>query len=181
MSIATIIEGLIEREGDYTDHPSDKGGPTRWGITEKVARSKGYAGDMRQLPRTFAAAVYTGTYINGPGFDKVLAVSPRIAEEMIDTGVNMGPNLPGAWLQRILNALNRQGKDYADIKVDGDIGPATIAALRGLIVKRGVQGEAAVVIALQCQQGVRYLDITEARPQNEDFYFGWLINRVGML
>ncbi len=180
MSIAKIIEGIIDREGEYSDHPSDKGGPTRWGITEKVARSKGYAGDMRALPRQFAAAVYTGAYINGPGFDKVLAVSPRIAEEMIDTGVNMGVSHPGAWLQRILNSLNRQGKDYPDIKVDGQIGPATIAALRALLAKRGTLGETAVMIALTCQQGVRYLDLTEAREQNEDFYFGWLINRVGM-
>lgn len=181
MDITKIIDGIIDREGEYSDHPNDKGGPTRWGITEKVARSKGYAGDMRTLPRSFAAAIYAYNYIEAPGFGKVLAVSSRIAEEMIDTGVNMGVSVPGTWLQRILNALNRQGKDYPDIKVNGQIGPATIAALRGLIAKRGLQGEAAVVIALQCQQGVRYLDITEARQQNEDFYFGWLINRVGML
>lgn len=179
--ITKIIEGIIDREGEFSDNPSDKGGPTRWGITEKVARANGYTGDMRKLPRSFAAAVYTSAYITAPGFGRVLAVSHRIAEELIDTGVNMGPNLPGPWLQRILNALNRRGKDYADIAVDGKIGPATVAALRALIDKRGVQGEAAVVIALQCQQGVRYLDITEAREQNEDFYFGWLINRVGIL
>lgn len=181
MDITKIINGIIDREGDYSDHPSDKGGPTRWGITEKVARARGYAGDMRTLPRQFAAAVYTNDYIIAPGFDKVLGLSTRIAEEMIDTGVNMGPHLPGAWLQRVLNALNRQGRDYADIKVDGQIGPATIAALKTLLAKRGMQGEKAVVLALTCQQGVRYLDITEARPQNEDFYFGWLINRVGVV
>ncbi|CZY10659.1 glycosyl hydrolase 108 family protein [Enterobacter bugandensis] len=27
-----IINGLLEREAGYVNHPSDKGGPTNWGI-----------------------------------------------------------------------------------------------------------------------------------------------------
>ena len=28
-----LVEALIEREGGYVNHPADKGGPTRYGIT----------------------------------------------------------------------------------------------------------------------------------------------------
>lgn len=176
-----LIDELIEREGDYVDNPNDRGGATRWGITEAVARAHGYAGDMRDLPRDLAAAIYTHTYIDAPGFNLVLAVSPPIGEEMIDTGVNMGVGLPGPWLQRILNALNQQAHTFPDLTVDGHIGPVTIRALQSVLKRRGVDGEKVIVQALNCQQGARYLDITEGRPQNEAFYFGWMLNRVGVV
>lgn len=175
-----IIDDLIAREGDFSDNPADKGGATRWGITEAVARASGYGGDMRHLPRDFAVAVYTDDYINKPGFRKVLEVSPTIGEEMIDTGVNMGVSLPGPWLQRILNALNQQARAFPDLVVDGEIGPATISALRAVLKQRGYQGEVVIARALNCQQGARYLDLTEKRVANEEFFFGWMLNRVGI-
>lgn len=177
-SVDQMIDELIGREGRYTFNPNDSGGETMWGITAATARRNGYQGAMSQMPRAMAATIYRNEYLIAPGFDKVYAVSQRIAEEMFDTGVNQGVSLPGPWLQRILNALNRQGKDYPDIGVDGRIGPATVGALRSCLNSRGADGETAILRALNCQQGVRYLDITEARPKNEDFYFGWLLNRV---
>jgi lysozyme family protein len=41
-----LIDALIDREGGYVNHPADRGGPTRYGITEAVARAHGYAGAM---------------------------------------------------------------------------------------------------------------------------------------
>ncbi|HEX9173862.1 MAG TPA: glycosyl hydrolase 108 family protein [Telluria sp.] len=177
-SVDQLVEELIGREGRYTNHPSDRGGPTCWGITEAVARKHGYAGLMRDLQRAMAVHIYRAEYFVGPGFDNVYALSQPIAEEMFDTGVNMGAGLPGPWLQRILNALNNHGKDYPEIGVDGKLGPATMAALRSFLNRRGADGETVILRALNCLQGVRYLDITEKREQNEDFYFGWLLNRV---
>lgn len=173
-----LIDDLIEREGGFVDNPDDRGGATCWGIAEAVARANGYAGQMRDLPRGFAVAVYTEQYINKPGFARVLSVSPLIGEELIDTGVNMGVSLPGPWLQRILNALNQQQRTFPDLVVDGEIGPATIGALNTVLRQRGFSGEKVVARALNCLQGARYLDITEAREKNETFFFGWMLNRV---
>ena len=53
--IDDLLDGLIEREGGYVNHPADRGGPTCWGITEAVARAHGYRGSMRNLPRAEAA------------------------------------------------------------------------------------------------------------------------------
>ena len=180
MSTQKIISDIIEREGGdrFTDHPSDKGGPTRWGITEKVARARGYGGDMRDLPRAFAVAVYSFDYIEAPGFSKVLALSQMIGEEMIDSGVNMGVSHPGPWLQRILNVLNQQAQAFPDLKVDGVLGPATLGALKTVLKLRGVDGELVILRALNCMQGARYVEITEAREKNEDFFFGWMRTRV---
>ena len=62
-----LIEELIEREGGYVNHPRDKGGPTRFGITEAVARAHGYAGAMALLPREEAVAIYRRLYQMGEG------------------------------------------------------------------------------------------------------------------
>ena len=105
MSIDKLIEEVIGREGGYVNHPNDRGGPTNWGVTQQVARAYGYTGDMRTLPREVAKAIYARRYFTDPGFDRVQAIYPRIAEEMFDTGINMGPSVAGQFLQRALNAL----------------------------------------------------------------------------
>jgi lysozyme family protein len=176
-----LIDDLIDREGGYIDHPSDKGGPTNWGITQVTARAYGYQGLMRDLKRETAVAIYKHKYIVEPGFDKVLMVSERIGEEMIDTGVNMGVSIPGPWLQRILNVMNQQARTFPDLLVDGQLGPATITALRTVIRQRGPDGVKIINRALNCLQGARYLEITEARVKNEDFYCGWMLNRVALV
>jgi lysozyme family protein len=91
MDIDTLIEELIHREGGYTNYPADRGGPTRWGVTQMVARAHGYEGDMRHFPRELAAEVYRRIYWLAPHFDRVAGHAPKVAAELFDTGVNMGP------------------------------------------------------------------------------------------
>lgn len=38
MTIEAMIEATIGKEGGYVNHDDDRGGATRWGITEAVAR-----------------------------------------------------------------------------------------------------------------------------------------------
>jgi lysozyme family protein len=175
-----LIDALIDREGGYVDHPADKGGPTCFGITEAVARAHGYGGPMRQLPRAEAAAVYHRLYWVRPRFDEIAKRSPRLAAELFDTGVNMGPAVAATFLQRALTALNRNGQDFADLVPDGRIGAVTLAALDAFLAKRGnAGGEAVLLRALEALQGERYLRLAERRPANEAFLYGWLANRIG--
>src|SRR3546814_17123188 len=64
------------------DDPADRGGATRWGITERVARQHGYAGAMRAFPRDEAAAIYRRLYWLRPRFDAVAARAPALAAEL---------------------------------------------------------------------------------------------------
>src|SRR5919112_1983140 len=86
-----LIEELIEREGGYVNHPADRGGPTRFGITEAVARAHGYGGAMAVLPRDEAAAIYRRLYWMRPRFDEIAKRAPLVAAELVDTGANVGP------------------------------------------------------------------------------------------
>ena len=71
--IEALLEALIEREGGYVNHRADRGGPTRYRITEAVARAHGYRGAMASLPRDEAAAIYRRLYWRRPKFDQVAA------------------------------------------------------------------------------------------------------------
>ena len=180
VGVDDLIDALIEREGGFSDHPADKGGATRFGITEAVARAQGYRGSMRQLPREEAAAIYTRLYWLRPRFDEVARRSARLAAELFDTGVNMGPAVATTFIQRALTALNRNGGDYPDLVPDGRIGPRTLAALDAFLELRGKSsGETVLLRALEALQGERYLRLAERRPANEAFLYGWLANRIG--
>ena len=180
IDVDALIDGVIEREGGYVDNPADKGGPTCFGITQAVARANGYAGAMRQLPREEAAAIYRRLYWLRPKLDAVAERSGRIAAELFDTGVNMGPAVAVTFLQRALTALNRNAKDYPDLVPDGRIGAQTLAALDAFLELRGKSSGGTVLLrALEALQGERYLRLAERRPANEAFLYGWLANRIG--
>jgi lysozyme family protein len=180
IDVDQLIDALIDREGGYVDHSADKGGATCFGITQAVARAQGYCGPMRQLPREEAAAIYKRLYWLRPSFDRIAKRSVRIAGELFDTGVNMGPAVAVSFLQRALTALNRNGSDYPDLVPDGRIGPQTLAALDAFLVLRGKSsGETVLLRALEALQGERYLRLAERRPANEAFLYGWLANRIG--
>ena len=180
MDVDELIDALIDREGGYANHPSDRGGPTKYGITEAVARAHGYSGAMRDLPRDEAAAIYKRLYWLRPRFDQVAKRSSAVAAELFDTGANMGPAVAATFLQRALSALNRDRSDYPDLVPDGRIGPATLAALDSFFELRGRDtGETVLLRALDALQGERYIRLAERRPANETFLYGWLANRIG--
>jgi lysozyme family protein len=179
MTIDSLIDTLILREGGYIDHPADRGGPTNFGITEAVARAHGWEGTIRSLPRQFAVDIYRRLYWSRPSYDRIASLAPAIAAELFDTGVNMGPKVATGFLQRALNALNRGARDYQDIAVDGAVGPATISCLERLLQVRGKAGETVLLKALEALQGERYIHLAELRPANEAFLYGWLANRIG--
>ncbi|MBG6116208.1 lysozyme family protein [Sphingobium sp. JAI105] len=180
MTIETLIDEVIGREGGYSNHPADRGGETNFGITKAVARENGYAGDMRALPRATAVSIYRRLYWEQPGYGLVAQVAPTIAFELFDTAVNMGVATASGFLQRALNALNRNARDYPELKVDRAIGPRTIEALKAFRALRGPAGDKVLLKALEAMQGERYIALAESRPANEAFLYGWLANRVGL-
>lgn len=173
-----IISALVTREGGYVNNPVDKGGPTNWGITEAVARAFGYKGSMQLLPKATASQLYISRFWVQPNFDRVAAEDMDIAIEMLDTGVNMGPNAAGKFLQRALNVLNQRDKLYPNMTVDGSVGVMTIAALQKFLAARGKDGKTVLMRMLNAQQSVRYIELAEANQTQEDFEFGWQLNRV---
>ena len=169
------IKHIIDLEGGYGNDPGDSGGETNWGVTVRVAREYGYHGAMIDMPRSVAFDIYSEIYWDAINLDDVEDHSQIIAKELADTGVNMGTGRAAEFLQRSLNALNNQGKLYADLVVDRDIGPSTLHAL-GLFMEQ--RDEVVLYRALNCLQGAFYIELAERRQKDERFVYGWLLNRV---
>jgi len=152
-----------------------------WGITVAVARAFGYTGPMKDMSQQTARDIYAQRYWHAPRFNDISTLSEPVAEEMLDTGVNMGPSVAGKFLQRALNVLNQGDKAYPNIAVDGAVGNMTLAALKAFLAARGKAGETVLVRMLNAQQSVRYIELAEAKVSQETFEYGWQLNRVGGL
>lgn len=107
---------LLTHEGGYVDHPSDPGGATNHGVTEKVARKFGYTGNMRGYPKEEAAKVYRSEYWDAVRADELPA---PLRYPIFDAAVNSGARQAILWLQQAL-----------DVKADGVIGTQTLAAVK---------------------------------------------------
>ncbi|HBM28653.1 MAG TPA: hypothetical protein DDZ92_07185 [Halomonas sp.] len=183
MTPDTIISDIIRAEGSqYTNDSADRGGPTRWGITQAtLSKSRGRsvtAEEVAGLSEDEARQIYRLMYWDQPGFSRLGVHSMKIAAEVMDTGVNCGPGQAARMLQRALNAMNDTGRLWPDLKVDGKCGPATAGALASYLRHRGAEGEWVLFVTLNGLQAAYYLTITESRPPNERFIYGWLRERV---
>ena len=85
MNIEQFLNDLIKREGGYVNIAADRGGATKYGITESVARANGYKGNMKDLPESLARDIYRKQYWIQPRFDQVNNISSLVAEELLDT------------------------------------------------------------------------------------------------
>jgi lysozyme family protein len=112
------FEELLGNEGKYSNHPPDP--ETMWGITIHTARSHGYYGPMIDLPIEKAKQIYRSSYWL-PVYD---LIDYEIAFQMFDGGVNSGIPDTVEWVQQSVG-----------VKVDGQFGPKTLAAILGSDVK----------------------------------------------
>lgn len=168
-------------EGGYVSNPKDSGGPTNHGISEQVARAHGYLGHMQDLPKDRALEIAKDQYWDIMRLDEVAALSQPIAEEMFDAGFLCGQARVVAWFQRLLNVANRQALDYPDIIADGLMGKLSIASLRAFLKKRGRNGEIVLYNAMNGLQSAYLTELAERREKDEEFWFGWQLNRVDFL
>ena len=159
-----IISAILRREGGYVDHPADRGGPTKYGITLKTLESwrgrKLTAQDVRDLTIEEARRIYRLRFIVGPGLHRVS--DGRLRALLVDAAVNHGPKRAVQLLQRVLG-----------VTADGILGPRTLAALRRLDARRAYLGV--------CAERVRLYGRLIARDSSQAvFARGWL-NRAAEL
>ena len=152
---------------------SDSGGATKYGITYKVARRNGYNKSMKHLPLNVAVMIYKKRYWNKLNLNAIYKYSPEIAEELMDTGVNMGTKRAGMFLQRSLNLLTS-----SNLRVDGSIGKRTITALKNYRNKRKDNGKIVLLRMLNSLQGSFYITLAERRVKDRKFIYGWFRNRI---
>jgi lysozyme family protein len=103
--------------------------------------------------------------------------SQAIANEMFDTGVNVGSRTAVLWLQRALNVLNRNGRTWQDINPPtGVVGPITL----GIVNRLSAVDTKHLFNVLNIIQGHHYIAIAERDRTQEEFMRGWL-ERVDLM
>jgi lysozyme family protein len=120
MNFDKSFDRLISHEGGYSNHPSDPGAETMWGVTAKVARECGYFGNMRDLPRETAKRIAKEAYWDRCKADQYAFA---IGYQVFDAAYNHGIENAARFLQRAV--------DVAD---DGYIGPVTLKAINAMSV-----------------------------------------------
>src|SRR6185369_9289037 len=85
------LRRVLVHEGGYSNHPSDPGGPTNWGITIHDARqywkADATADDVKAMPLSVAIEIYRRRYWNAMNCD---ADPAGVDLATFDYGVNSG-------------------------------------------------------------------------------------------
>ena len=132
----STLRRILVWEGGYADHPRDPGGATMRGVTQRVydgwrSRNGMAPRPVRQIEAGEVQAIYRALYADKIGYDQLPAGVDAV---MLDAAVHSGPAQAAKWLQRALG-----------VTVDGNIGPATVAAaiaarprdvVRGVMTRR---------------------------------------------
>ena len=182
-------EITMGHEGGYSNDPVDAGGETYKGITKRFEPDwEGWViiDSLRNNPnfpkcldeneelQEKVMEVYKRKYWDifwGDKFD-----NQDIANEMFDTGVNMGTTRAIKYLQKSLNLLNRDQKNYSDISEDGVIGNNTLNTLNNFLnkFKKDVKY---LLKLMNLFQGMHYINYMGKDSKQERFARGWL-NRI---
>lgn len=160
-------------EGMYANNSLDRGGETYRGISRKfwpgwkgwkevdLLRAQGKTGNAIRSKKLDGLVddFYKDNFWRPLGCDGIQ--SQIIADEMFDTGVNMGVKQAVRFLQEalVISGLN--------ISIDGRIGPKTLAATNGADTE-------ILLRLLNILQGEKYLQIVRADPSQRLFLRGWL-------
>jgi lysozyme family protein len=167
-SFDAFFPTLLKYEGGFVDDPADPGGATNKGITfatfQRSARR--FLGveptpeNFRALTDAQAAKIYKPSYWDAVHGDEIELQD--LADMVFDFQVNAG-DAASRLLQRSINDAGAK----PPLEVDGNIGRATLAALKSVdqkdVYRRYKRGRIDY-----------YLDLVARRPALGKFLSGWL-------
>lgn len=105
------LRRLLVHEGGYTNHPSDPGGPTNYGITiydyRMYINPKGQARDVQAMTVDQAKKIYREKYWDVQRCDEL---PPGVDYAVFDYGVNSGIGRSGKVLRRLVGLRDNTSK-----------------------------------------------------------------------
>lgn len=159
-----MAQDIVLREGGFVNDPDDPGGATNFGVTLGTLKRLGLdlnqdggvdIADVHLVDANKATEIFLQHYFKAPKIDVLPeCLWPSVFDMYVNSGVNSI-----RILQRIFNDLR------IDVKVDGVIGPNTIAAARQAV-------EAAphhIVDIYGIARRNYYFDLADKRPTLRKF------------
>lgn len=134
------LRRLLLHEGGYTDHPSDPGGPTNFGITifdyRKYVKPCATAADVKAMKLDAAKSIYRAKYWDAQRCDELPA---GVDYAVFDYGVNSGIGRSGKVLRRVLKM------------------PDNSSVVDAAVVAAACAADAKALIAAICDERLRFL------------------------
>jgi len=134
LSVRSIAEDIVAREGGFVNDPDDPGGATKHGVTIHTMRALGLdldgdgdvdVADVHLVDRALATDLFIEHYFRRP---RIHLLPEPLQATVFDMQVNAGSNAVRI-LQRLLRDMG------LDIAVDGVIGPQTARAAHAALAQ----------------------------------------------
>lgn len=172
---------VLAHEGGLADDPADAGGITNWGISLRWLKTVGdddedgwldgdldHDGDVtdkdiRQMTRAGAVRIYERLWWQRYRYDRFRDDEQALATKVFDLAVNMGAGRAHRLLQEALRAMG------LPVKVDGLLGPATMASVHSV-----AEHHDRLMMALIREAVFFYAHITQRRTANLKFLHNWM-------
>ena len=182
--VFSIAHNFVAKwEGGFSDHKSDPGGLTNYGVSLRWLISLGLlegdidgdgdidADDIRACTKQQAALLFKGHFWDALRCDEL---PPAMATALYDSAVNMGAWRAVLQLQQAINE-KRTAMGMLPIKVDGIMGSKTIGAGQAVAAC-----DAATAQVMLEKREAFYRRLASTKPSLAVFLKGWL-NRTADL
>jgi lysozyme family protein len=147
------LRRLLVHEGGYTNHPSDPGGPTNFGITifdyRKYVKPDAITADVKAMKLDEAKSIYRTKYWDAQRCDELPA---GVDYAVFDYGVNSGIGRSGKVLRRVLKL------------------PDNSSVVSGAVLAAARAADAKTLITAICDERLWFLQSLKTWPV---FGVGW--------
>lgn len=165
-----IIDEIIVTEGEYSNYPEDKGGPTKYGVTQKTLSAwlgrPASVQEVKDLKIEVARNILYNLYFLQPGYDRFQPIDLR--HLLVDISINSGPARANRLLQQALLLGLPEGRR---LLADGVLGPRTMEAYRDVVRLRGLRW---LIDTITDERIVFLTEIVVSNPKQIKFLRGWI-------
>lgn len=163
------VKVVLKHEGGLTDHPSDPGGKTNFGVSLRYLKSIGYdvdgdgdvdGDDIKKLTQKDAINIYRKNWWDKYRYNQI--IDQNVATKVFDTSINTGHVRSHKIAQQSINELIR-----IPIAVDGKFGVVSFYYLNQLNSK-------ILVNHFRANQQKFYERLVVKNPKLKPFIRGWV-------
>lgn len=181
VAISFINKLIDDIEKDRYTGPKFDGRKTKYGITERFARTMGFKKDVRSMTRNDAIAMYyVHFFVKGAG-GRIIYLSEKIAYEWFEQAVNTGSKSATKRLQRALNAINvdidKESRLTPDLSLDGKYGAKSHELLKQALMTYNDM-ESVLLKKIDSLQSAFYTSLAEGRLDKRKHSRGWENKRI---